>query len=224
MTDKLISDGQIRFRECGKNAQKCPSDRRCCVQMSIGWTVQCLIVHWLDSALSSCPSDGQCSVKLPIGWTVLCPTVHWMASALSNRPLDGQCCVQLSIGWTVLCPIVHGMNKLRLKNNNIAYCWQIKITNFFSKKLWKFLRTSQRTNPIRKKTDNGQCQNFSDPGERNPSLGQPGPGPDPILDNSTGPVLGHKKGVSQGLASLSWVKYKNMSLVELSWVRVWVIS
>ena len=100
ITDKLTSDGQIRFREHGKIAQKCPSDRQCCVQMSIGWTVQCLIVHWLDSALSSCPSDGQCSVKLSIGWTVLCPTVHWMDSALSNCSLDGQCSVQLSIRWT----------------------------------------------------------------------------------------------------------------------------
>ena len=122
ITDKLTSDGQIRFREHGKNTQKCPSDRQCCVQMSIGWTVQCLIVHWLDSALSSCPSDGQCSVKLSIGWTVLCPTVHWMDSALSNCPLDGQCSVQLFIGWTVLCPIVHQMNKIRFRNNNISCC------------------------------------------------------------------------------------------------------
>ena len=28
---------------------------QCCVQLSNGWTVLCLTVKWLDSAVSNCP-------------------------------------------------------------------------------------------------------------------------------------------------------------------------
>ena len=90
-------------------------------------TVLCLIVQWLDSALSNSPIVWQWCVQLSncqsllyptVQWSVtagsnslmvgqmLCPTVQWYDIAVSNCPMVGLCCVQLSNGWTVLCLIV----------------------------------------------------------------------------------------------------------------------
>ena len=79
ITDKMSYDGQIGFRERGKNAQKCSSDEQCCPA-----------VNGLDSAMSKCLLVGRCSVYLSIGWTVQCPIVHRMGSALSNCRSDRQ--------------------------------------------------------------------------------------------------------------------------------------
>ena len=84
----------------------CPIAGQLSVQLSNGWSAECLTVQWSDSAQSNCPMAGQLSFQLSNGWLAECPAVQWLDSAVSNCPmrcnalqcieLVGECCVSIS--------------------------------------------------------------------------------------------------------------------------------